>query len=61
MYRVNVMLNGEVSRRVFFDESPTERQLREIPLDKGQWLDVERMPPDVEEYKREREVECEFS
>lgn len=64
MYRVKLMTNtGEVLKRFIFNEPPKQSDLQDI-VSEGKmdqtWVDVERIPPDVQEYQRERECECEY-
>jgi hypothetical protein len=62
MYRVNLIAGDTVVKRFIFDEPPKERDMDELAAEFPDYaLDVERIPIDIEEYKRERECdyECE--
>lgn len=58
MYKVNLMSGSSVVSHCIFDEYPTERNLEELVGGKeDHWIDIERIPTDVDEYQRERVYE----
>ena len=64
MYRVKLMsAQGEVLKRHIFNEPPKQSDLQDILRGKKMdecWVDIERIPPDTNEYQRERECEYEI-